>query len=166
MGLVTLSEAPSRHPRRSSETLPKDTEKGDVKEYLEGLVAETTFEMTTEDKLTTQWDMNAAITVEQEHNDPETVQKLNNLLSERATTLAQMEVTLSALKQEVSIKAGVDKERLEREIVDHEVRVEKEKAGKAEVEHALEAVEDGTAARDEVRKREQERMHEIGKVHR
>ncbi|TGO41681.1 hypothetical protein BHYA_0018g00530 [Botrytis hyacinthi] len=148
-----------------AETLPKDTEKGDVKEYLEGLLAETTVEMTTEDKLTTQWDMDAAITVAQEHNDPETVQKLKNLLSERTTTVAQMEVTLSALKQEVSIKVGVEKERLEREIVDHEVRVEKEKAGKAEVEHALEAIEDGTAVRDEVRKREQERMHEIGKVH-
>ncbi|TGO64260.1 hypothetical protein BCON_0008g01090 [Botryotinia convoluta] len=149
-----------------AETLPKDTEKEDVKEYLEGLLAETTVDMTTEDKIITQWDIDAAITVAQDHNDPETVQKLKNLLSERTTTLAQTEVTLSAMKQEASINAGVEKESVEREIVDHEVRIEQEKAGKAEVEHALEAVEDGTAAREEVRKREQERMHDIGKVHR
>lgn len=82
------------------------------------------------------------------------MQKLKNLLSERTTTLAQMEATLSALKQEVSIKAGAEEERFEREIVDHEVRVEKEKARKAEVEHALEAIADGTAVRDKVRKRD------------
>ncbi|TEY86516.1 hypothetical protein BOTCAL_0007g00430 [Botryotinia calthae] len=112
-------------------TLPKDTEKEEVKEYLEGLLAETTVEMTTEDKLITQDGAEAE----------ESAFRANH-------------------------NACADRGDVKRyETGDHKVRIEKEKAGKAEVEHALGAVENEPAAREEARKREQERIYEIGKVH-
>ncbi|ETS86565.1 hypothetical protein PFICI_00393 [Pestalotiopsis fici W106-1] len=120
--------------------LPPDTKATEVKEFLEGLNAESTSKIGGTDEITNEWHLDAAMTLSLEHNDPQTVEKLDTLLIERSMAVATAEGSSRA---------------------QHEDRVEKEKTAKKEVEHALEVRKHKPAAKDEVRKREQERMHEI-----
>ncbi|KAF5017241.1 hypothetical protein F66182_10853 [Fusarium sp. NRRL 66182] len=132
-----------------------------VIEYLEAKHAETIIALSGDEQTTEVWQKEEALIFAQEHQNPEVVKELNELVQKRSQVVAESERVLNELTESVKEKTGAEREKLEKFIVDKEKQIEREREAVEEARRERAEMEDVSRAKEEVRRKEREKVEEF-----